>query len=186
MELSFDTTRRGFLGLGLGAVACGMASPAWAKFAAPAPRGTRALAFHNLHTGERLSIAYWKDGAYDRAAWGQINHILRDHYSGEASVMNLGLMDLLHDLQGKLGTDRPVEIISGYRSPTTNKHLAAASSGVAKGSYHMRGMAIDVRMDGIPLSTLRNAALGMGRGGVGYYPSSQFVHLDVGPVRRWG
>jgi uncharacterized protein YcbK (DUF882 family) len=150
------------------------------------PKGVRALAFHNLHTNEKLHIAYWNNGTYDRNAWGKINHILRDHYSGETHVMDLRLMDLLHDVQGKLQSDKTIEIISGYRSPTTNKRLAEASGGVARNSYHMRGMAIDVRLDGTTLPQLHNTALTMKRGGVGYYPDSQFVHLDVGPVRRWG
>jgi len=95
-------------------------------------------------------------------------------------------MDLLHDLQFKLGNDNPIEIISGYRSPHTNAALARASGGVAHNSYHMRGMAIDIRMQGTSLGRLRNTALAMGRGGVGYYPVSDFVHVDVGPIRHWG
>ena len=95
-------------------------------------------------------------------------------------------MDLLHDVQAHVHNDRPIEIISGYRSPATNQLLAEASGGVAKNSYHMRGMAIDVRLNGTPLAHVHQTALAMGRGGVGYYPDSEFVHMDVGPVRRWG
>ena len=119
-------------------------------------------------------------------SWGKINHILRDFRSGETHVMDLRLMDLLHDLKFSLENDRAIEIISGYRSPLTNRHLAEIGGGVAKNSYHMRGMAIDIRLDGTPLSHVHQIALNMERGGVGYYPDSQFVHVDVGPVRRWG
>lgn len=183
-----DKTRRGFMGLGLAALACGISKPALAGWGRVSPdrQQARALSFYNLHTDERLHAVYWKDGSYDRGAWAQINHILRDHYSGDVHVMDLRLMDLLHDLQGHLRNDGTIEIISGYRSPTTNRHLAEASGGVAKNSFHMRGMAIDVRIEGTALPHLHQTALQMNRGGVGYYPDSQFVHLDVGPARRWG
>jgi uncharacterized protein YcbK (DUF882 family) len=186
MEEIFDRTRRSFLGLGLLALSCCVSAPAWAKWTLPSLKGVRALSFRNLHTDEKLSVAYWKDGVYDRIAWKKINHILRDHYSGETRVMSLGLMDLLHDLQTNLQNDNTIEIISGYRSPATNLRLREAGSGVAGNSYHMRGMAIDVRVDGTSLPSLHQTAVTMHRGGVGYYPKSQFVHLDVGPVRRWG
>ena len=186
MTKLFDGTRRGFLGLGLSALACVTPLPAFARIARPAHKNMRALAFHNLHTDERLSVTYWKEGSYDRVAWGKINHLLRDHYSGDEHVMDLRLIDLLHDVQSLVRNDRPIEIISGYRSPLTNQRLAEASGGVAKNSYHLRGMAADIRLDGVSLQHLHNTALAMDRGGVGYYPTSDFVHMDVGPVRRWG
>jgi len=184
MTKFFDSTRRRFLSVGLTTLACGMSVPALAGWAPT--KTSRSLAFHNLHTNEKLNVTYWQDGVYDRGAWGKINHILRDHYSGQSHVMDLRLMDLLHDVQTALHNDNRIEIISGYRSPLTNQHLAEASGGVAKNSYHMRGMAIDIRLDGTPLPRLHQAALTLDRGGVGYYPDSQFVHMDVGPVRRWG
>lgn len=183
MTKLFDGTRRRFLELGLSAAACSVATPALA--AVPRFKGLRALSFHNLHTDEKLHVTYWKDGAYDRGACTKINHILRDHYSGDSYPMNVRLMDLLYDLQRKVNNDKPVEIISGYRSPKTNMQLASASDGVAKNSYHTRGMAIDIRMTGTSLAKIHNTALAMRRGGVGYYPDSQFVHIDVGPVRMW-
>lgn len=183
MTQFFDGTRRRFLELGLTAAACGMASPALA--AVPRFKGLRALAFHNLHTDEKLHVTYWKDGTYDRSACAKINHILRDHYSGETYPMNVRLMDLLYDLQRKVNNDKPVEIISGYRSPNTNMMLASQSDGVAKRSYHMQGMAMDIRMNGTSLPKIHKTALAMRRGGVGYYPDSQFVHIDVGPTRTW-
>ncbi len=182
MTALFNGTRRRFLQLGLTAVACGIATPA---FAVPHIKGARTLDFHNLHTDERLHVTYWKDGSYDRAALSKINRILRDHYSGDVYPMNVRLMDLLYDLQHRVKNDRPIEIVSGYRSPKTNMMLASYSDGVAKNSYHTKGMAIDIRMHGTPLNKIHNVALDMRRGGVGYYPDSQFVHVDVGPLRRW-
>ncbi len=183
MTKIFDGTRRRFLELGITAAACSMATPALA--AIPRFKGVRAISMHNLHTDEKLHVTYWKDGKYDRAAWAKINHILRDHYSGDSCAMNLRLMDLLYDLQRQVNNDKPVEIISGYRSPKTNMMLARASDGVAKNSYHTRGMAMDIRMNGTSLPKIHNTALKMRRGGVGYYPDSQFVHIDVGPMRMW-
>ena len=145
----------------------------------------RTLSFHNLHTDEKLRVVYWKDGNYDRAASGRIDHLLRDHYSGEEHPIDLKLMDLLFDLQNRVHNDNPIVIISAYRSPKTNMYLAGLSDGVAKQSYHTKGMAIDIRMPGTHLAKIHNVALGMHRGGVGYYPDSQFVHVDVGPVRKW-
>ncbi len=175
--------RRAFLRLGLTALACTAATPALA--ALPRPKGIRHLAFHNLHTDEKLAVTYWQDGRYDIAAWRKINHILRDHYSNSVHPIDPHLIDLTHDLQQKLGTDRPIEIISAYRSPITNARLARETNGVAKHSFHTRGMAMDIRIAGTPLSRIHDTALDMGRGGVGYYPDSQFVHIDVGPSRWW-
>jgi uncharacterized protein YcbK (DUF882 family) len=187
MTEAIDKTRRKVCGMGLSALACSLSSPAFARWPRPPVVDTdRHLSFHNLHTDERLQVTYWQGGIYDRAAWEKINHILRDHYTGQSHVMDLRLVDLLHDLQTKLENDNTIEIISGYRSPLTNQRLAEASGGVAKNSYHLRGMAIDIRMDGTTLPHLHDTALVMDRGGVGYYPDSQFVHVDVGPIRRWG
>jgi uncharacterized protein YcbK (DUF882 family) len=180
------STRRRFLKNGFTAVAgvAGvMATPALA--AMPRPLGSRVLSFHNLHTDERLRVAYWKEGAYDRAAWGRLNHFLRDHYSGDEHPIHVRLFDLLYDLQTRLHNDGTIEVVSAYRSPRSNLMLASLSDGVAKRSYHTKGMAIDIRMPGSSLSHIHNVALAMRRGGVGYYPDSQFVHVDVGPLRRW-
>lgn len=177
-----DGSRRSFLQLGLAALVCSAAPPV---VALPRIKDVRALAFRNLHTDEKLSVTYWKDGRYAPGAADKINHILRDHYSGDVYPINLRLMDVLHDLQRKVDNDGPIEIISGYRSPKTNLRMASASHGVAKQSYHTKGMAIDIRMPGTSLSKIHKTALEMRRGGVGYYPDSQFVHIDVGPVRKW-
>src|SRR5262249_17235636 len=122
----------------------------------------------------------WCDGYYDRAACAQIDHILRDHESGDVYPMNVRLLDLLHDVQTDMEHEGAIEVISGYRS-----HRTAVDDGAAKHSYHSKGMAIDVRLPGVPLPRLHKAAESLRRGGVGYYPDAEFVHLDVGAVRGW-
>ena len=144
----------------------------------------RSLAFDNLHTGERLRTAYWADGAYLPEALRRIDWVLRDHRADATHPIAPALLDLLHALARTLDT-RSFSVISGYRSPRTNAMLASHSSGVAKRSLHTVGMAIDVRVPGIPLTTLRDAARRLGGGGVGFYPRSDFVHVDVGRVRYW-
>lgn len=145
----------------------------------------RALAFVHTHTGERARIVYWADGDYVREGLTAVDHVLRDHYSGDVHAIDPRLLDLLHALAGRLGAATPYHVISGYRSPATNAALAARSGGVAGHSLHMAGEAIDVRLPGCALPTLRDAALALRGGGVGYYAASDFVHLDVGRVRRW-
>jgi len=176
-------TRRGFLQLGVAALVCSVSNPVMA--AIPRIKGLRGLAFHNLHTDERLNVTYWQNGKYSRPAMAKINNILRDHYSGDTHPMDVRLMDLIYDLQNRVGHHGPVEIISGYRSPKTNMMLASYSDGVAKRSYHTKGQAIDLRMQGKSLSKIYHTALNMRRGGVGFYPDSEFVHVDTGPIRTW-
>ncbi|WP_201448354.1 DUF882 domain-containing protein [Caenispirillum salinarum] len=150
------------------------------------PADVGRLKFKNLHTGEMLDVTYREEGHYLPDALGEINHILRDHRTGDIYEMDRELMDLLTDLAASV--DRPMgtfNIISGYRSPKTNATLAAKSNGVARKSYHMRGMAIDVSMDGVDLMDLHKAALRLKRGGVGDYPRSGFIHVDTGRVRSW-
>lgn len=160
------------------------ALPRWA-FADRAAE-PRSLVFSHLHTGERLSVEYWRSGAYLPDALAAVNRLLRDFRSGEVGTIEPRLLDLLFALGSSTGSRRPFEIISGYRSPQTNEALRLrGGGGVAKRSLHMDGCAIDIRLPGVPLSTLRDAALALGRGGVGHYPASNFVHLDTGRVRRW-
>ncbi len=118
-------------------------------------------------------------------ALADINHILRDHRTNDVLPMQLPLLDLLYTLHGVLAVPRPFQIISGYRSPKTNALLAANSGGVAKHSLHMQGMAVDIHVEGVPLDQLRRAAIGLQTGGVGYYPASGFVHVDIGRARHW-
>ena len=146
---------------------------------------TRALAFSNLHTGERLSVEYFTRGAYLPDALTAINTLLRDFRTGDVHDIDAGLLDLLHRLNGVTGSTRPYQVISGYRSPATNSMLHAKSEGVAAGSLHMKGQAIDIRLADVPLPKLRLAALSLHGGGVGFYPASDFVHVDVGRIRTW-
>jgi len=179
-------TRRSFLKAGLIAAA-GLTLPvnALAKITAGAEPEKR-LSFYNTHTGESLKKAvFWADGHYNPESIEEINYILRDHRTGTEIEMDPVLFDLLYDLRRTLGTDKPLHIISGYRSPQTNNLLRHNSSGVAKGSLHMRGKASDIRIPGISTTDLRKAALSLKAGGVGYYPESRFVHVDTGRVRFW-
>lgn len=145
----------------------------------------RALAFRHTHTGERLEIAYFARGEYVPAALARIDWLLRDFRTGDAHRMDARLLDVLHELHVQAGGGE-FEVISGYRSPTTNARLRQASHGVAEHSLHLEGRAIDVRLTGMRTARLRDAALALGQGGVGYYPGSDFVHLDTGRVRHWG
>jgi len=146
----------------------------------------RELSFFNLHTGEHLVAEYWHQGDYIPDALENINHILRDFRTNQVLPIDPQLLDLLHKLRATLGSVNPFQIISGYRSPKTNANLAANSGGVAKGSLHMQGKAVDLRIEGVHLGDLRQAAMDLQGGGVGYYPNSNFVHVDVGRVRSWG
>ena len=145
----------------------------------------RALEFDHLHTGERLSVEYFDRGTYLPDALETVNHFLRDFRTGDVHEIDPRLLDVLHRVTGATGSTRPYQVISGYRSPATNEMLRQRNEGVAVGSLHMVGQAIDVRLGDVPLPELRNAALTLRLGGVGYYPASDFVHIDTGRVRRW-
>ena len=178
-------SRRTFLISGLAAaVACFSPHKAFASVVKAFPP-EKALAFYNTHTGETLKSVYWEQGTYVPQALAEINHILRDHRTGEVKEIEPALLDLLCALHQKLGSAAPFSIISGYRSPETNSHLSSKSNGVVKNSMHLLGKAIDIRLPGHELKTLQRAAVDLRRGGVGYYPSSDFVHVDVGRVRYW-
>jgi uncharacterized protein YcbK (DUF882 family) len=146
---------------------------------------SRTLTFSHLHTGERLAVEYFDQGRYVPDALAAVNQLLRDFRTGDVRAIDPRLLDLLHALKGQTGSSTPFEIISGYRSPATNQKLRQASEGVAAGSLHMVGQAVDIRLADVRLAALRAAALDLGRGGVGYYPASNFVHVDTGRVRRW-
>lgn len=146
---------------------------------------TRRLRFSHCHTSEKLDIVYNESGVYVPDALEEINGLLRDFRSGEVHPIDTGLLDLLFELQTQTGGD-VYEIISGYRSPTTNDMLRKkGGGGVAKRSYHMRGMAMDVRLRGVETAQLHKAARALQAGGVGYYPRSDFIHVDTGRVRFW-
>ncbi|WP_305910087.1 DUF882 domain-containing protein [Methylomarinum sp. Ch1-1] len=184
MDYNINSSRRRFLQQ-LSCTTAALALPSLATAAVEKPRQVRRLAFDNLHTGEKLTLTYFEQGHYIDEALQEINHLLRDHRSGEMFAMDPALFDLLFDMQTRLGSHRPFQVISGYRSPTTNAKLQKATSGVATKSLHMRGKAIDIRMEGVDSATIRRVAMTMRRGGVGYYPTSNFVHIDTGRVRSW-
>lgn len=145
----------------------------------------KSLAFQNTHTGDKLKLTYFEKGRYIKGALREINFVLRDFRTGDIYPIDIDLLDQLHDLKLTLGVNRPFHIISGYRSPDTNAKLHSHSAGVANNSLHMQGRAIDIRIEGYDTRHIRNAALAMHRGGVGYYPDSDFVHLDTGKFRNW-
>lgn len=159
--------------------------PAPEKEAAALP-ATRTLSFFSVNTGEQLTATWLRDGEPDEAALAKIDHILRDRRNGKKTTMDRRLLDLLVRLRIALDTEAPFHVISAYRSPETNAARAATpGSGVADGSLHVRGMAIDIRVPGVPRERLRDVAVSLKAGGVGDYPKSDFVHVDVGRVRQW-
>lgn len=181
-----DMNRRQILKVGLiASLVCLSPMPAWARLGLPGP-SVRSLSLLNTHTGERLKeLVYWEKGLYIPDALQDINYVLRDHRTDEIHKIDPLTLDLMAAISRKLDVKRPFEIISGYRSPQTNQYLRHASNGVAKNSYHIQGKAVDLRLPGVPLKIVRKAALTLRKGGVGYYPKSNFVHIDSGAVRSW-
>ncbi len=147
----------------------------------------RQLSFYHTHTGKRLDVVYARDGAYVPAALEEINHFLFDFRTGDAAQMDPELLDLIYDVRAELGSDGTYQVVSAYRSPKTNEMLRGRSenTGVAKKSQHLLGKAIDVRLEGVATTKLRDTALAMRRGGVGFYEASNFVHMDTGRPRSW-
>ena len=144
------------------------------------------LHFFHTHTGERLNIVYRNSEGYDQESLARLNRYLRDHRTGEIHEYDPRVFDLLHDLTTALGNpDLEIDVVCGYRTPWSNEFLRTHGHGVARHSLHMQAMAIDIRVPGVPTAQLRDAALALHRGGVGYYAASDFVHVDVGRVRRW-
>jgi uncharacterized protein YcbK (DUF882 family) len=178
-------SRRRFLGLGAAALALPILSrlPALAE-PAPLPPD-RDLSLLNIHTGESAAVEYCRSGRLVTPSLETINHVLRDYRTGETKDIDIRLLDLLNALSRKTAADRPFHVISGYRSPRTNAFLRANGRGVAEHSLHLLGQAVDIRMPGLGLRDLYRAALSLRGGGVGFYPVSDFVHVDVGRVRTW-
>jgi uncharacterized protein YcbK (DUF882 family) len=145
----------------------------------------RTLSLVNVHTDETLTVTYWSDGAYRRDALDDLNHFLRDSRESAQTEMDPLLFDVLWHTQMHVGFSGAVEVLSAYRSPTTNAWLASVSRGVANDSQHMNGNAMDIHMPGVPVFKIRQVARSLGMGGVGFYPRSGFVHIDTGPVRYW-
>lgn len=143
------------------------------------------LHLYNIHTGESVNTLFKQDGHFDAQALAELDHLLRDHRSGESTLITRALFEDIHTLQQMFKPSQAIEIISGYRSPKTNERLRAMGHNVAKRSLHMQGKAVDIRIPGANLKQVRQAALALKSGGVGYYPKSGFIHLDVGRVRQW-
>ncbi len=187
MNDSRNPSRRRFLqhtgGLALGAGLAAL-SPQLALANTP---GARSLSFDHTHTGEHLSLVYALGDQVLPQAQTTLNRFLRDHYSGQVGVIDPQLFGLLFTLRQTLGSESPFQVISGYRSPVTNARLRrTGGGGVAKHSLHMDGKAIDIRLPGVALADLRDAAMSLGVGGVGFYEHEDFVHVDTGRVRHWG
>ncbi len=158
---------------------------AWPGLVTAAPAAPRRLAFYHTHTAEKLEVVYREDGRYLDDALAEVNHYLRDFRTGDTHPIDPVLLDTLSDIQALTGRTGRFEVISAFRSPRTNAMLAGKNGGVADRSLHIQGQAIDVRLPGLDTADLRRAALEIGAGGVGYYPASDFVHLDTGRVRSW-
>jgi len=177
-----DLKRRHILKAGIGACSL-LALPS--VHASLIQSEERKLAFLNLHTNERVKTTYWAEGDYLSDGLMAIENVLRDHRTGEIHPIDRDLLDMLHLLHYKMDSKQEFQVISGYRSPRTNAQLNANSNGVARRSLHMLGQAIDIRLPGHALADLREAALSLQAGGVGYYPGSNFIHIDTGRVRQW-
>jgi len=175
--------RRQFIRMGLCAGA-GMLLPGPALARACASSG-KVLLFHHTHTGERFQLSYCRPGCYGRKTLARVNYFLRDFRTGEIHGIDPALLDILCTINDTFGGSSTFEVISGYRSPKTNAALRTRSSGVARRSLHMKGRAIDIRLRGVQTAQVRDCALDMRCGGVGYYPASDFVHVDTGRVRHW-
>ena len=175
-------SRRHFFKIGVG-ICTMLALPS--VYARTVASGEKQLSFLNLHTGERAKSTYWAEGDYVSEELQAIKNLLRDHRTGEQHTIDVHLLDALYFLQKKFGLHKELHVISAYRSPKTNAMLASRSNNVVKKSLHMQGRAIDIRLPGHSLSDLRKVALSMKVGGVGYYPESNFIHIDTGRVRFW-
>jgi uncharacterized protein YcbK (DUF882 family) len=183
--LSSYTNRRNFLKMGATAMTTTLFSCPALAAVDPSYGVSRSLSFYNIHTRERLETCYRSNGKLVHPAMQQINYILRDFRTGEIKPIDPNLLDLLYRIVAEVKPRAPISIISGYRCPRTNAALRRVTTGVAKNSLHMKGRAIDIRIPGYRTADLRQLAINLRSGGVGYYPASNFVHLDTGPVRTW-
>ena len=183
-NLSSALSRRGFLKtLAMGSmVAAGKSTIANAAFSGFA---YKKLSMEHQHTGAKLDVVYYEQGRYLNDALAEINFFLRDYHNNQIHKFDSALLDQLHDVKLLLGMKKPFIVVSGYRSPSTNENLRKHNNGVARNSLHMEGRAVDIRIERLGVRTVRDAALSLRRGGVGYYPSKNFVHLDTGEPRTW-
>lgn len=179
-------TRRGILGA---FAATTIAAAPTYSMAAGFLRGggdIRRLRMTNGRTGERIDMIYWVEGDYIKEALREVNYFMRDWRRDEAAKIDARNIDIMAAAHRLLDTREPYQLLSGYRSPATNAMLARRSGGVAKKSYHMKGMAADLRVAGRSVNQIARAAASCKAGGVGRYSGSNFVHMDCGPVRQWG
>ena len=153
---------------------------------ASAASRARGLSMKHLHTHETISATYWRNGSYDKGAWRELNHFLRDWRTEGVVSIDLRTLDMIHKICDRLNAPPKVEILCGYRSAQTNLMLRKKSYGVAKKSFHLKGQAIDFQMPDQDLGKVHQAALSLKAGGVGLYSRSRFIHIDSGPVRNWG
>jgi uncharacterized protein YcbK (DUF882 family) len=152
----------------------------------PSSTSEHRLRLYHTHTGERLDIVFRRGDEYIPQALAQVDHFLRDHRTGDVHHYDPHLFDLLSDLEAAVGRpNAEIQVVCGYRTPWSNQYLRTHTNGVAKNSLHMHAEAIDIRLPGTKTPAVRDAALALHRGGVGYYAQSNFVHVDVGRVRRW-
>jgi uncharacterized protein YcbK (DUF882 family) len=177
-------TRRTALKAGLGlVVAIATPAPAWARVLVKKP--SRDLSFLNLHTGEHLKAEYFHNGQYVPSAMHAVSVLMRDHCNNKVHPIDGHLLDIAHSLHSKVRSASPFHVVCGYRSPETNAMMHEVSAGVAVHSMHIEGKAMDIRLPGARLGSLRKAAVALQLGGVGYYPEDDFVHIDSGVVRKW-
>ena len=182
---SYHADRRGFLKHGLlFSAVLGFWTPALAM-ATERPTVVRKMFLNNAHTGEKFVGEYWYDGEYLPDAFSVIKTVMRDHRTNEVFPIDPRLMDVLYVLQNKVKNFTPFKVFSGYRSASTNARLRRISSGVARESLHMQGQAIDINLPGTRLSYLKKTVVRLRSGGVGYYPTSDFIHVDTGRTRSW-
>lgn len=151
----------------------------------PVTSNERKLRLVNENTRERLDVVYWRDGNYIDDHVGQLNYFMRDHHVGKSRLMDKRLYDLLHTLHARLDTDRRIHILSGYRTTATNNQLRERLPGVARKSYHIKGRAADIYIPGVRTDIIQKEARKLKLGGVGYYITGGFVHVDTGYVRHW-
>lgn len=177
-------SRRGFLTRSTMAAAGALLLPSTKSFGNILSE-ERTLTFHNVNTNEELSIRCCPEKDYDRETRLRFSGLMRDHHADEVREMDPGLIDILFAMSVFTGNSGPIKILSGYRSPETNSWLKSFNHGVAEHSMHIEGKAIDIRMEDVNTRTIRDAGLALAMGGVGYYPNSNFVHLDTGSIRSW-
>ncbi|MGM3160101.1 YcbK family protein [Dickeya undicola] len=178
-----DNHRRKWLALG--GAALGIALLPGQSLASLSTARPRILTLNNINTGERIKVEFFDGRRYNKEELSRLNHFFRDYRANKVKTIDPALFDQLYRLQVMLGSAKPVQLISGYRSYSTNEDLRSHSKGVAKQSYHTQGKAMDFHIEGVQLANIRKAAMKMRAGGVGYYPQSNFVHIDTGAVRTW-